>query len=78
MSISLLSDGEGAIALCQGVMRSVGVRFNPAGAGPHVSTVAREIRTITFKDKEVINTLSSSVVNVLSTVRNALGQLSAY
>ena len=27
--ISLLSDGEGAIALCTAVMRSLGAKFNP-------------------------------------------------
>ena len=34
--ISLLSYGEGAIALCTDMMRSLGVRFNPAGPGHQV------------------------------------------
>ena len=31
--ISPLSDGEGAIALCNAVMKSLGIKFNPAGPG---------------------------------------------
>ena len=49
MPISLLSDGEGVIALCQAFMRPLGIRFNPAGPGQHVTTVERAIRTIMVK-----------------------------
>ena len=55
--ISLLSDGEGAIASCQNTMRTFAVRFNPTGPGQHVPTVERAIRTIKSKVRGILNTL---------------------
>jgi len=59
--ISLLSDGEGAIASCQNTMRSFAVRFNPAGPGQHVPTVERAIRTIKSKVRGILNILPYSL-----------------
>ena len=60
--ISLLSDGEGVIALYQAVMRSlVDVGFNPAGPGQDVPTVESSISTIKFKVRGIINTLPYSL-----------------
>ena len=58
---SLLTDGEGAIAMCQAVMRSLGVRFIIAGPGQHRPTVERAIRTIKSKVRGIINTLPCSL-----------------
>ena len=49
VSINLLLDGEGAIALCIDIMRSLGVKFNPAGPDQQVPTVERDIRDIKSK-----------------------------
>ena len=49
--ISLLSDGEGAIALCVDVMRSLGVRFNPAGSGQHVLRWNEAFRPSSLRSK---------------------------
>ena len=55
--ISLLSDGEGAIAICIDIMRSLGIRFNPVGPGQHVSTVERSIRTVKSMVRGILNNL---------------------
>ena len=55
--ISLLSDSKGAIALCTDSMRSLGVRFKPAGPGKQVPTVKRSISTVKSKVRVILNTL---------------------
>ena len=55
--ISLLSDGEGAIPLCVDVMRSLGVRFDPARPSQYVPTMEGSIRTIESKVRGILNTL---------------------
>ena len=59
--ISLLLDSEGAIALSKAFMRSLNVRFNPAGPGQHIPAVERAIRTINSKVRGIINTLPYSL-----------------
>ena len=55
--ISRLSDSEGAFALCTDIMRSLGVRFNPAGPNQHVFKMERGIQTIKSNVGGIPNTL---------------------
>ena len=55
--ITLLSDGECAIALCTDNMRSLEVRFSPAGPTQHVLTTERGTRTSKFKASGILNAL---------------------
>ena len=54
-------DGEGVIAVCMDIMRSLGVGFNPAERGQHVLAVERGIRTIESKDEWILNTLPNNL-----------------
>ena len=55
--ISLLLDSGGSIVICDDIMRSLGVRFNPIGPDQHVPMVKRSIGTIKSKAIGILNTL---------------------